>query len=618
MVVRLFYYMDPFEQNIAGVSNLVNSGTNKVDVSELALDPIGDLVDTYSLDMSDEQLLSLKNEWLALDAPYSAKIKPRQERNKLYYAGLQGASGEQNSLPVASNLLFEATETFIPQALAKNPEPVVWSDNTPEGKDESNDIKTMLQYHADTLVLNRTLAIAIRHWNTYFVGIIKHGWDSKAKDITLRIRNPKNFIFDPDAYVDVKGNYVGLFLGEHIESTAKDLIEMFPDSKEYIQLKVNDKLGTTVTRIEWWTDEYCFSTFADEVLDKHKNEFFNYEKKEEGIDESGEPTETATPGRNHFEHAKMPYTFLSVFSLEETPHDITNLVEQNIANQQRIVARDNQIDKNLRYGNNAIAVSGVSFNQETARQAATALEDGDPVLVPDGRVNEAIMRIPANALPTGVIEAQQVAKDALRGVFGVQGLAAQPQTADTTARGMILNQSHDSSRIGGGIGDALEQVADNIFNWWLQMYYVFYDEAHYGAIMGSGQAVEYVQLIMSNSNRQFVVSVSPNSMAPKDEITEQNQALDLWKSEAIDPITLFKKLNYPDPMETAKMAALWVTNPQGYMATYFPEQAPQAPQAPPNPPGVAGPISADQTGQTLAQPPANPGLGQVPINQTPQ
>lgn len=606
--------MDPFAQNIIGVANLVNSGTNKIDDGELNVEPIGQLVDEFELKMSDEELLSLKDEYLALDAPYSARMKPRQDRNKVYYAGLQGGAMEQNSVPVASNLLFEAEETFIPQALAKNPEPVVWSDNTPEGKDESNDIKTMLQYHADTLVLSRVLAVMIRHWSIYFMGIVKHGWDAKAKDITLSIRNPKNFIFDPNGYVDVKGSYSGLFLGERIESTAQDLIDMFPEHKDYVVLKTNNKLGTTVTRIEWWTDDYCFTTFADKVLDKHKNEFYNYEKKEEGLDDNNEPTETATPGKNHFAHPKMPYTFLSVFSLEESPHDVTNLIEQNISNQERIVARDNQIDKNLRFGNNSIAVSGVSFNQETARQAATALEDGDPVLVPDGRVNEAIMRIPANALPSGVLEAQNIAKETLRGVFGVAGISSQPMNENTTARGMILNQSHDSTRIGGGIGDALEQVADNIFNWWLQMYYVFYDEKHYGAIMGSGHAVDYVALNMSGTQRQFVVSVSPNSMAPKDEISEQNQALDLWKSQAIDPITLFKKLNYPDPMETAKMAAMWVTNPQGYMATYFPEQAPQAGQAPPNPPGTAGPVSPDQTGESLAQPQASADLSQVPIN----
>lgn len=605
--------LDSFSLNIEGVNNLISSGVNKVDrLSDES--PIGELTDAYELKMSDEELIALDSEWKQRYAPYEGKIKVRQNRNKSYYSGHQMDGNVAREIPIASNIIFEAEETFIPQALAKNPEPVVWSDNTEEGKIESNDIKTMLQYHADVLALNRTLGVMLRHWSMYFIGIVKHGWDAKAKDITLSVRNPQNFIFDPNGYVDVKGNYKGEFLGERIELSAEKLIEMYPEHKEYITLKVDGKLGTQVTTTEWWTDEYCFTTFIDVVLDKHKNEFYNYDKEEIGLDENGEEVKTATPGKNHFAHPQMPYTFLSVYSLEETPHDITSLIEQNIKNQDRIVERDIQIDKNLRTGNNSIAVSGVSFNQETARQAAAALEDGDPVLVPDGRVSEAIMRIPANGLPAGIIEAQNIAKDSLRGSFGVQGLAAQKQTSDTTARGMILNQAHDATRIGGGIGDALEQVADSIFNFQLQMYYVFFDEDHYAAIMGSGQAVEYVALNMANTNRQFVVSVSPDSMKPKDEVSEMNLAIERWTSKAIDPISLMKKLNEPDPMESAKKLVIWTINPQLYMQMYFPTEAQQSAMNG-SQQSTGEPAQIQGTPDTnLSNPAASSALSQVPLS----
>ena len=61
----------------------------------------------------------------------------------------------------------------------------------------------------------------------------------------------------------------------------------------------------------------------------------------------------------------------------------------------------------------------------------------------------------------------------------------------------------------------------------LQLTYVFYDEKHYAAIMGQASAVEYVGLQMVGHERQYVVSVSPNSMIPKDEITERNEAIEL-------------------------------------------------------------------------------------------
>lgn len=594
--------LDSFALNIEGVTSLVESGVNKVkDIDLQEEGPQSEPFDVLELPMSDEELLKLKQTWETKYEGYYPKIKPRQEKNKLYYTGLQKDATGSGETVVSSNLIFESEETFIPQAISKNPEPVIWSDNTEEGKLASNDIKTMMQYHADVLNLRRKLGVMVRHWSVYFIGVLKHGWDEKNKDITLDLRKPQNFILDPDGYVDEFGNFCGAYVGEKLELTAEKLAELYPDKKSEIYLSVDGKKGTQVVATEWWTDDYCFTSYKDLILEKHKNQYFNYPTSKE---------DTATPLKNHFANPKMPYTFLSVFSLQERPHDITNLIEQSIPNQVRITDREVQISRTLRSGNNSLVVSGISFDVEKAREAAHAIEDGDPVLVPDGRVEEAIKRLPANNLPSAIFTAQENDKTSLRSVFGVQGLAPNPDNNPETARGMILNQSHDSSRIGGGIGDALEQVADNVFNWWLQLYCVFYDEPHYGAVIGGDRAVQYVSIVNSNLIRNFVVSVSPDSMMPKDEISEANQAVELWNAKALDPITLYEKLNYPDPMASAQRLVLWTTNPQAYAAQYFPQQAPpqQAPQTGPlpNQPGTPPP--------TLGQGPANANLNQVPLN----
>ncbi len=607
---------DSFTQNIVGVTNLIGSGINKTNEDQLQQEGVaGEFIDTLELGMDDTELLKLRDEWEQLEKGYAPKIKARQDKNKVYYVGRQQAGNGDTDRVVSTNLIFEAEETFIPQALSKNPEPVVWSDNTDEGKAASNDIKTMLQYHADVLCLRKKLGVMVRHWSIYFTGVLKHGWDEKNKDIKLDLRKPQNFNLDPNGFVDEYGRFVGRYVGERIESTAEKMVELFPKSKDYITIKANGRMGTTMIYTEWWTNEYCFSTFEDVVLDKSKNPFFNYETTQVETDDYGVETQTATAGINHFGAPQMPYTFLSVFSLQETPHDITNLIEQNIPNQDRINDRDTQISRNLRAGNNSIALSGTSFTSETAHEAAMALENGDPVLVPDGQVDAAIKRLPANDIPSAVFVAQQNDMNNLRSIFGTSGISAQPQDSESTARGMILNQSQDTSRIGGGIGDALEQVADNVFNWWLQLYCVFYDEPHYAAIMGSGRAVEYVMIMNSNLERKFVISVSPNSMQPKDEITEQNLAMQRWGNGSIDPISLMKKLNEPDPMESAKRLVIWSTNPQLYAQMYFPEATP--------PPmmGAEGAPNAPETGnipppvdESLAADEASANLSQVPIN----
>lgn len=585
--------LDPFGINIAGASDLVGSPVNKSADSPYQQEGIvGDEIDILDLPMSDEELLILKRGYEDKYAPYDGKWLPRVKQNKAYLLGTQKQTG-LNTKTVPSNLLFEATATFVPQALAKNPEPVVFSDNTEEGKIASNDVKTVLQFLAMTLGLRKLLGLMVWHWSIYFNAVMKYGWDSKTNQIKVDIRKRKNFLLDPDGYVNVFGEFVG-WLGERIQSTAQELADEFPAHKEYISTSVGGKMGTLVVRTEWWTDDYCFTTYLEEVLDKHKNEFFNYEDGK----------------TNHYAVPKKPYTFLSVFNLQEQPDDFTNLIEQNIANQDLINTRDAQIEKNLAHSNNAILMDEAYFTAETAHQGADAIEQGDPILAPKGSVE----RLPANPLPSGILDTQERKETTLRSIYGVQGLVPQEQNSDTTARGMILNQSHDSSRIGGGMGDSLETVAGSFFNWMLQLTYVFYDEKHYAAIMGQASAVEYVGLMMVGHERQYVVSVSPNSMQPKDELSQVNQTLEMWKSQAIDPIGLMKGINDPDPMNSAKRLVLWTTNPQLYALQYFPETAQQQPQDSANtgnPPDQVNP--QQNVDPNISQEPANASLNQVPI-----
>lgn len=608
---------DAFQINIDAVTDLINTGTNKLgDSMHEQEGVIGENVDELDLPMSDEELLKLKDSYENIYALYEGKLAPRQKQNKAYLFGTQKmGTNSLNTKTIPSNLLFEATATFVPQALAKNPEPVVFSDNTDEGKKASNDVKTVLQFLAMTLGLRKMLALMVWHWGIYFTAVIKYGWDKETDQITTKVRKPKNFLFDPNGYVNVFGEFIG-WTGERIQATAQEVIDLFgdqdsseeekfaegykPSINDYIKADVSNQLGTLIVYTEWWSADgkYCFYTYKDKVLDKHKNQFFNYSKDKP----------------NHFATPKKPYTFLSVFTLEEQPHDFTNLIEQNISNQDRINERDKQIEKNLAHGNNSIVVSDLSFNSETAHQAANALEQGDPILA-GGNIDQAIKRIPANPLPNGVLDSQQIDKDTLRSIYGTQGLTAQQPDENTTARGMILNQSHDSSRIGGGMGDSLETVATNYFEWLLQMTYVFYDEKHYAAIMGNANAVEYVGLTMVGHQRMYVVSVAPNSMQPKDELTQVNQTIELWKAQAIDPIGLFKGINDSDPMGSAKRLVLWTTNPQQYAVTYFPETAQQQPQDSANTGNPPDQVNPQQGAEApLSQEPASASLNQVPIN----
>jgi hypothetical protein len=621
---------DPVEQNILGVQSLVGSKLNKVPSSAPDADGVvGDYEDAFTLKLDDEELIRLARTWQAKYQGYEGELSKRQKANKTYLLGrqLQGGSNATDVPAISANLLFEALETFIPAALAKNPEPVVWTDNTPEGNKLAEAVKAMLQYHADVLVLRRKLTLMTRNWSVDFLGVIKHGWDPVVNDIKSDVRDVKNFIFDPEGFIDPYGDYDGP-LGERIKVRADKLMELFPKWKEFIALSVDGKLGTEVTYIQWWNDDYTFSTFKGRVLEKNKNPFYNYDTIEKGVDLDGMPVENVLKGKNHFARPKKPYTFLSVFSFGDQPHDVTGLIEQNIPNQRRISRRTDQIDRNISRSNNSDIFSENNFNQETAKQAADAIAAGRPVLIPQGGpIDGAIKRLQGQGIDSSVFNELENSKNDLRSIFGTQGISAQQPDEDQTARGMIINQQQDSSRIGGGIGDALEQVADNVFNWWAQLYYVFYDEQHFAAVMGQMRAVEYVTIDSSQLDRRVVISVSPNSMKPKDEVTKMNQAMALWDKGAIDPKTLLTILDFPDPQQTAAQATLWTTNPQMYMQLNFPDlvqemqqqmmqQAAMAAGGVPPMGGAGVPpegITEPAPQEGVSAPPASAALSQVPL-----
>lgn len=577
---------DPFALNILGVTDLVENRTNKIggEAGGSLEGLVGDKFDAYKLDMTDEELLKLKNEWESKYAGYEAKHNRKVEANKESYLGKrkdgQWLAGDE---PIAANIQFEAEETFLASALAKNPEPVVYADNTEQGNLVSGAVKTMLAFHSDQLILKRKYGVMVRQWSINHLGVLKPGWNKKINDVSVDNRKVQDYIFDPEGYVDAYGDFSS-YLGERIKVSAEKLIEEFPSEKAYIEEVVEGKLGSEVFYTEWWTDDYCFITFKEKVLDKFKNPYFKYSEPQTdpfgqpALDEMGQPI--MTQPRNHFAYPKKPFIFLSVYSLQEQPHDITGLIEQNIPNQNLIRRRTEQIDFNASAANNSYAFSEDNFNQETAKQASMARKKGNGILVPSGGpIDKAIMPLPGQDLPAQVFNQLEISKNDLRTSWGVQGITAEPQDEDQTARGMILNQAHDTSRIGGGIGDAIEQVADNTLNWLVQLYYVFYDEPHFASIMGNAKAVEYEAFSMADLDRQLIISVSPDSLKPKDEVTQINLAQALFDKGAIGPKTLLKMLDFPDPDNSASDGVLYKADPMAYLQMNWPDLAQQMMQA---------------------------------------
>ncbi len=85
-------------------------------------------------------------------------------------------------------------------------------------------------------------------------------------------------------------------------------------------------------------------------------------------------------------------------------------------------------------------------------------------------------------------------------------------------------------------------------------------------------------------------------MIPKDPLSKRNEAIDLWSANAIDPVSLYKALEFPDPYNQAKQLLTWQLIQKGAVppTLLFPDfEAPMAGMAPPaipgEQPGTGGP-----------------------------
>lgn len=516
--------------------------------------------------MSDEELLELSKEWKSQWEPFEKELAKSQNDNETYWLGRQyeGTSKASDGHALVDNLIFESLETFLPIATRPKADPVV---NSAESSVVTTGVQTladkvrhMLIYWADKQVFNLKLKQVVRFWSLYKLGVMKLGWSNKENDITCISIRPQKLILDPDATIDC-AEYTGEYIGEYRKETARNLIKRFPKAKKYITDQCKEKFGTKMQYIEWWTDDYVFWTMDEEVLAKSKNPHWNYETTQNITNEFGSTTSQKVVGKNHFSFPKKPYAMLSVFSLGLRPYDDTNLIQQNLPLQDLINKRLRQIDKNADKTNGGLAVSGDSFSKEQAAGVGKATEKGGTVFVPNGDVNRAVMRLQAPPLPNFVYESLLDYRTELRNIFGVRGSTAQGTIQDKTVRGKLQIKGQDSDRIGGGISTYLEQFADLVYNYVVQMMYVYYDEEHTAGIIGQNHAMEYVKLKSADFVAKLSVLVKDGSMIPKDSVSQREEVMTLWTEKAIDPITFFEKLDFPDPKEAAKKLFLWLSTP---------------------------------------------------------
>jgi len=537
---------------------------------EFKLGVVSEKLPELELTMSDEDIVKLADKWERAwrDSAKKQEWDKMCEENENYWLGKQfdTPKADKNRANV-DNAIFESLETFLPQATRRNPEPLVTIKSTdlPDGGDPTpqqtayvTKVKRRLTDIADETKLRLKLKKAARHWAIFLIGVVKYGWDLDKDMPAIRVTRPKKLILDPDATIDEDG-YTGNRIGEYRKMEASKILAIIGDNektekaKEKINEIAKDDLATEIQFIEWWTPQYFCWKLGNIILLKKKNPHWNYDNEQpaESVDDYGNAVQEIKTniGHNHLPVPSMPYSFLVVYNLGDQPMDKTSLIGQNLANQDRINKRNRQIDKSTdrMIGGMVVSLARSGLTKSQAQNVSEALRRGGTVCIPDGSPREAIDDYQPASLPADVFVQLNDTRNRLRDIFGTTGSTPAGIQNEDTVRGKIITHGLDTDRIGGGITEYLEQLADDIYNWTVQLLYV-YDTGF--------------QFIQGAKPPRIVVSVKEGSLLPKDSIAIANQAMELAGMNRMSNIDLYKRLDYPNPEEMAANVWLEVNAPQ--------------------------------------------------------
>ena len=553
------------------------------------------------LDMGDADILRIVQQKEAEAREYNSMLLKRNQDNEAYWKGDQLNTTTQYAWrdQTVQNHVFMATETVVPIVISENPEVAVFpAQQTPEAEKIADKLQKMCRYHWDRLFMQDKMAVFARHLVIYRFAVIKFFWDYLKDDIGTIIVNPKQIKLDPAA----TGPEDARYLFHEYEVDRDELTRRYPDKAAELPTGTVDNNGTvpddkqqlkSVVRVtEFWSPEYTCTYVGSTVLEKKRNPFYDWvgEAPNEGLVGEGEGA-AERAFYNYWDAPRMPFVVRTVFTTGDHLAGDTTLLEQARPMQDSINERKRQIETNAKItANGWTLVDSSVMSQEDARRITN--EPGLTIVGPGVAEQGKLRRESGSPLPAFVMEDLMHSQAAFDNLFGTHGTTRGERGAQETATGRAILRQADLGRI-ELIVRVMESAITELSRGWVQCMRLFYTEQHAVKLLGREGGYEYLTLSRDEIEDGIEVMVKAGSLMPQDKVGFRNEAIELWQMGAIDPVTFFERLNYPNPKDTAERLVLWK---QGLLEGMpVPQPGPQTlPGGEPIPPEVQEQLAAAQ------------------------
>ena len=517
----------------------------------------------FSIEDEDEDLEKTFGLWRRESTSYHDEMLPFQKTAEEYYKGNQT---DMALIPdylsnTVENRVFEAVETIAPITTGSAHHFLVLPGSDDEDSvKKANNLAKVLERKYQVLEMQKKLEQIVRHVMLYRFGVAKWYWNFEKDDVDVKVIDPR-LILIPKMRLDPHDLPYKMEIQEY---TKGEMEENFPSIKiDEFTPETQIDVGQTTEKkklyrvYEVWTPELTVWFSNDKVLDKKENPYWDFEGTEKKIlNSKGKKPKVSKKlvFSNHFDRPTDCFVFFTTFDVSDGPVAPISLIEVDIPLQDAINVQKRQIIDNLRrLGNGQVLVDKDAMSQE---EAENITNETGLIIRGEGAASQGkVKREPGIPLPAGHFENLAHSEQAFDNIVGVHGATRGSAKSNTLGQDLVSRQQ-DFTRI-DLITRVLNRGVARIANGLVQMMRMYYDESKVIKILGENGAVEFVRMNGDDIEDWIEIEVRSGQSLPMDKATLRTEAIQLWQLGALDPVSLFERLDFTNPEKFAARLAAW-------------------------------------------------------------
>ena len=524
-------------------------------------------LDNFDIDTKEDKLLETFEHWFKDSQTYHDWLLTFQKQTEEYYKGNQTerdaiAARQTANSDTVENRVFEAVETIVPIVTAKAHQFIVLPGSENETSvDRANRTQKILSRKYETIEMQRKLEEVTRQILLYRFGCMKWEWSYEKDDVDVKVVDPR-LIMVPR----MRLNPHDLPYKIEIQEYSKKEMEEFWPGYDINKLSTEERVDVGSTGIqrrkcyrvyEVWTPEMVVWFCSKQLLERKANPYFDFEGEEKSYikkNKKGAKLAKKLVFANVFDRPTDPYVFFSTYNVGDEPFASISLVEVALSIQDAINVQKRKIIDNLRrMGNGQVYMDSDAMSKE---ESDNITDEVGLIIRGEGLASQGkIKRDPGVPLPNAHFSNLTHSEAVFDNVMGVHSATRGNAQAGTLGQD-IMSRQQDFTRV-DLITRVLNRGVARIAMGLVQLMKMYYTETQVVKILGEEGAVEFVKLNSDDIEDYIEIIVKSGDNLPLDKISLRTEAVQLWQLGALDPVTLFERLEFENPAKAAERLMAW-------------------------------------------------------------